>query len=208
MVMAVFFKPQFWYGSLHLYNYMRNSKNCLSIPDWCYVKEYFLINGYWFHPENVLLCGFLCPDSPPNIRREALYYILQAYERYQNNNGEVRIFTNPTEDQLNWNSPNFFHILRWKTLPAEYITLPPVLRHFTPYQLKKYLVDPSSLNFPNFLCHSQKVEEMVKKTTESVTKNVGFEKQFGNFVTGNKVYAVQFFRYTKKPVKVEKILKR
>ena len=186
IVFDTFYKPQFYYGSLHLFNYLKNAMACLDEPHFEFVKDYFLINSYWWHPENVLVCALICPLVPLRIKKQALQIILEAYDRWENNDGEVRYFILPTEDQLNFKANHFFYILRWKALPIEYITFPPILQMFTRQELKDSIKDNNfHTKLPQFLCHTQKCEEWVKKTADSVKRNIGKERQLGNMVASS-----------------------
>ena len=188
MVFKIFFWPQFYYGTEHLYNYLMDCKNCLSLAHFNYVLTYFMTNAYWWHPENVLVCTISSPSSPPNLRQEALEKLLDAYPRFENNDGVIRVpairyFKKPTLAQIDVNAPDFFNILRWDELPPEYVTFTPILKLFTIPQIRQCVTD---MNFhkllPQLVCHTQRCEEWVHKTSDAVTKNQGHEKQLGNMV--------------------------
>ena len=72
------------------HEYIENIKACLTIARFQRLKKYFLKNGYWFNPENILMCALLSPLSPPQIKKRALKYILEARERYANSD-EIRL---------------------------------------------------------------------------------------------------------------------
>ena len=116
--------------------------------------------------------------------------ILRTREREQNNplpNGQVRVFRNPTEDKLNFDSPNFFDVIRWNEVPPEYISSPPYIKNFTVQEIKRNKVDNNVLkNSPNALNHSQHCEGKVKITSQAVENIIGKEKQEGNLVSGVK----------------------
>ena len=182
MVIDIFFHPEFHYGSHHLYMYLKRTKTCLNREHFSPVKQYFLTNAYWFHPENILICGLVSLLSTPEIKAKALKLILQARARERGKNtGEIRYFILPTEDQLNFDAPNFFEVLRWNELEPEYITPPPLLRNFSDNELIESL-NGTPLNIPRFLCHSQHCENAVQKTTAAVTKNIGHTSQISNIV--------------------------
>ena len=162
--------------------YLKRSKACLNREQFSRVKEIILHNGWWFHPENVLICGLLSPLSTPQIQKKALKIILEARARErEQNTGEIRLFETPTEDKLNFDAPNFFEVLRWNELKPEDITPPPLLSIYSDDELKESL-EGKPLNVPRLLCHSQHVEGAVQKTTKSVTKNIGHANQKSNLV--------------------------
>ena len=87
IIIDVFLRPEFYHGSMHLYDYMMNAKNCLDAYDTEYfdhLKQYFIIhNGFWFHPENVLICAAVNPTTPPQIRRKATNILLKIQPNYE-----------------------------------------------------------------------------------------------------------------------------
>ena len=78
MIAEVFLMPEFWNGTMHWFNHMKRAKNCLNRQHFNFVKKYFLINGGWFHPENVLMCTILSPQVTQAIKREALKILLEV----------------------------------------------------------------------------------------------------------------------------------
>ena len=172
MVMDIYFQPQFINGSVHIFNYMKRAKACLSEPHFDFIKQYFLINGGYFHPENMQVAGLLSPHSTPNIRKRAEKMILKSRQIHANRDN-VRRYVFPNGDQVNWNARSWFDFLRWRTLLADYVTPPPVLSIYTPDELKEH----DSIILPDFKCHSQDCENKMKDIEESVLTNVGIKKQ-------------------------------
>ena len=187
MVFDVFLKPEWYHGSSHIFTYAKRSKACLNIEQFTKVKEYFLINGWWFHPENVLACALVSPESTPQMKKKALKIILEARARERaENTGEIRYFINPKEDQLNFDAPNFLEVLRWNQLPLDYITPPPLFKDFSDDELRESIKPKGKpLNIPRFLCHSQHCEGCILKTTKSVTKNIGYANQKSSIIGAN-----------------------
>ena len=105
MVFDVFLMPDFYNGSIHEWNYLRRAKNCLNRETWNYIKQFFFVNGAYFHPENVLISGLKSPLSPPATKVRAKDMIVRAM---QNPPNELRRFKNPTENQVNMDATNFF----------------------------------------------------------------------------------------------------
>ena len=92
---------------------LKHSKACLNEVHFEIVFNYFLINGHWFHPENVSACALVSPESTPEMKRKALKIILEARARERaNNTGEIRYFINPTREQLNLDATNFLDVLK------------------------------------------------------------------------------------------------
>ena len=113
MVFDVHISPKFWNGAIHIFNYAKRAKQCLKKKEhWDVVKKSFITNGYFFQPESVLMCAYLSPLSPPRTKARALKMILKARESYSENTEKIRPFILPTESQLNFDTNNFFDILR------------------------------------------------------------------------------------------------
>ena len=112
MVFDVHFSPKFWNGSIHIFNYAKRCKACLKKEHFEIVKKSFITNGYFLHPENILMCAYLSPLSPPRTKARALKLILKARENYAENIEDVRPFVLPTDDQLNFDTNDFFDVLR------------------------------------------------------------------------------------------------
>lgn len=113
MVFDVHMKPKFWNGSIHIFNYAKRAKACLKKEHWEIVKKSFITNGYFFHPESILMCAYLSPLSPQRTKARALKLILKARETYVENTENVRAFILPTADQLNFDTNDFFEVLRY-----------------------------------------------------------------------------------------------
>ena len=112
MVFDVHLSPKFWNGTIHLFNYVKRSQQCLNKKQFEVVKKCFVNNAYFFHPEAVLFCAYLSPLSPPRTKARALKIILKAREKYVENTDNVRPYVLPTADQLNFDTNNFFDVLR------------------------------------------------------------------------------------------------
>ena len=74
-------KPKFEYTSFHFLKLIKLSKACLAPEDWDFVKQYFIINSHPAHPETILYCAFVCPETTPIMRKEALKRILKSRAR-------------------------------------------------------------------------------------------------------------------------------
>ena len=172
--MEIYFQPLLINGSVHLFNYLKRSKQCLNAVHFDVVKRYFLINGGYFHPENLMVAGLLSPHSTPEIRERAKTYQLNSRLIHENRD-DVRPFFPPLADYINWDLENisFFDILKWTELPPEFVTPSPVMNIYTVDEVKDYY----NLIFPDFKCHSQRCEADMKDIAETVFKNVGQEKQ-------------------------------
>ena len=177
MVLDVYFEPQLYNGSVHLFNYLKRTKACLSQELYDYTKEYFLGNGAFFHPENLLVCGLLSPYSTPRTKELALEFILKARNNHKDRT-DVRKFTLPEDHQIRDNVRNFFTVLDWRSLDPEYVTPPPVLSIYTDEELRDY----NNLVLPNFKNHNQECERVMQDIENSVGSNIGHEKQKASLI--------------------------
>ena len=56
-VISVYLEPEAFNGAKHFFAYFKAAKNCLPIREFEHIKPYFVGNGYFAHPENVLYAG-------------------------------------------------------------------------------------------------------------------------------------------------------
>ena len=151
-IFSIVLKPHLKYGSIHYFNYLQLSKKCLSVPHFKYVYKYFIKNAYFAHSENILLAALFSEEK--HISDRALHYIKEARKWQQKSKAKiVRKLMTPDETQLDLEATNILDFLKWETLAKKNINSPPLLQNFTNHQLE----DPSSLEIPNILCHSQVV---------------------------------------------------
>ena len=170
MIMDVFFKPELWNGSIHWFNYLKRAQKCLNRTHFNFVSNYFYINGGHFHPENMLLCGYYSPMSPPDTKARALEKLLDTRTRYQEHTGVVRKFKNPKQNLWNLNTDNFFDFLNWDEIELEDLSFPPVLRNSDNDKLIRFEVE-----LARFLCHSQ-----VSFTKYMSARNMSFRQVVEN----------------------------
>ena len=119
MIFDVHMSPKFWNGSIHIFNYAKKAKTCLKKKHFEIVKKVFINNGYFFHEENILMCAYIRPLSAPRTKARALELILKAIETYVENTKNVRPFVLPTADQLNFQTNDFFDVLRYLVFENE-----------------------------------------------------------------------------------------
>lgn len=123
-------------------------------------------NGYFGHPENVLLA--MLADDRKEIREQACSRILQS----RSNIPHLRKFEIPS---FNFDASDYFKIIKWED---NTITEPPLLRDLSTDELQQ-ITDATSNDsikyIKKFPCHTQAVERTVKLVSEScmlVTNNV------------------------------------
>jgi hypothetical protein len=132
-------------------------------------------NGYFGHPENVLLS--MITDDRKEIRELGVRRILKARNR-QVVNG-VRQFTVP---KLNLNADDYTTLIDWQTSA---ITEPPLTVELSHACLTGLVASHNVpvLHFPKFPCHTQSVERCVKLVTESCGAVCGEKARDGFILT-------------------------
>ena len=150
-------KPEVKYGPIHLYNIIIRSRymspNLRNI-----IEKIIQVNGYFAHPENILL-GMI-GDDRSHIRELGLRRILKA--RSDNIETSIRQFKIPN---INFKANDYIGLINWQTVT---ITEPPITKNFSTDQLKHMIANvPHQIDILHFPCHSQAVERLVKLVTES-----------------------------------------
>ena len=168
-------KPEFINGTFHFFNYLKNAKACLSPAHFKICLKYFLINSYFAHPENLLLCALLSPLSSANEKDRALELILQIRSMERSN--EVRKFFPIAENEVNCDSDNIIDLINWNEIDKYKMTPPPLLEKYSDEDLKS-----GKIQLEKLLCHSQHNERAVKQTSKSVLKSHDYLKQKSDIV--------------------------
>ena len=157
--MDIVLKPKFEYTSFHYLKLIKLSKACLAAEDWDFMKTYFIINSHPAHPETVLYCAFVCPETTQIMRDESLKLILAARVRRRRSRARgVRRYKYPKASQLNFEATNIMElILDWTK--TRYITDPPALRHISDADLIAFAKGEKELDFLHLLSHNQPCEK-------------------------------------------------
>ena len=115
-------------------------------------------NGYFGHPENILLS--MIADDRPAIRELGLRRILKARNRQHT----LRVFKLPT---LNFNATDYIGLIDWQDQTV--ITEPPLTMNKTDEELLRYIREEETpyLVYERFPCHTQAVKRCVKLVTEA-----------------------------------------
>lgn len=164
-------KPSCKDGSRHLWMQMKRSRY---LPDEmkAVVDPVIQRNGYFGHPENILLA--MLTDEKQHIRQLGLRRIMRARASKVRLRG-VRSFEVPP---LNFNADEYFDIIDWQKC---LLTEPPVTKSLSDEELESLIQNESTavVEFPRFPCHTQAVERCVKSVTEAATAVVGQEARDG-----------------------------
>nr|CAH7728928.1 unnamed protein product [Callosobruchus chinensis] len=126
-------------------------------------------NAYFAHPENILLS--MISDDRKHVRELGLRRILKS--RSAAHSEIIRQFTVP---KLNFNATDYTELINWMEVD---VTPPPVLANITNEDLKLFIENNDTLEFPRFPCHTQAVERCVKLVTEASSCVIGEEARDG-----------------------------
>ena len=116
-------------------------------------------NGYWAHPEQLLLA--MVADEDRESRTEAIRHIRAARQRGKQEQ-EVRSFSLPT---INFDAQRYVDLIDWA---AEDVTEPPLLRGLSDSELGE--ISAASLRIPAYPVHTQAVERAVRDVTEASSR--------------------------------------
>ena len=164
-------KPSCKDGSKHLWMQMNRSRY---LPDdiKTVVDPVIQRNGYFGHPENILLT--MLTDERSAIRELGLRRIMRARASKTRLRG-VRCFEVPT---LNFDAAEYIDMINWQNCV---ITEPPATKSLSDEELESLVRTPETpvVQFPRFPCHTQAVERSVKAVTEASIAVMGQEARDG-----------------------------
>lgn len=115
-------------------------------------------NGYFGHPENVLLS--MISDERQNIRELGLRRILKARLEKSSILREFRV------PKLQFDASEYFDLIDWKNTG---VTEPPLTMNVTEADIRLFVAThgDSTVDFDRYPCHTQSVERCVKIVTEA-----------------------------------------
>ena len=129
-------------------------------------------NGYFGHPEAIILAMLVDPDQ--NVRELALRRILKARKKPETG---VRVFQIP---EFNFKAKSYVDLIDWQNCQ---LTEPPITTHLSNEDIVQLIKSGecpmSALGNMNFPCHTQCVERGVKLTTEASLAVIGETKRGG-----------------------------
>lgn len=159
-------------GAKHLFKMVQF---CEYLPEdlKCLVHKVINRNGYFGHPENVLLCMLF--DERLHIRRLAYLKIMKARASEAPEN-EIRYFSIPS---FNFDAKDYYELVDWQNVVW---SEPPITTKLTKEDLEEVVQYPESSAISyvrNYPCHSQAVERAVKVVTEAAVTVCGYERRDG-----------------------------
>lgn len=154
--------PFLQFGAIHLWTAIKAAREFSGEVKNIFEKV-ISKNGYFAHPENLLLAMLF--DCRDNIRELAINRILIARQHLQNN---VRYFKPPV---ILFNAEDYTDLIDWQ---ACNLTEPPLTMELSEEYLKNCIHKKKMIEISvNFPCHTQAVERCVKVVTEASSKVCG-----------------------------------
>lgn len=163
-------RPSCRHGSYHFFGIIKKSR---FLPEELkkVVDPVLQRNGYYGHPENLLLA--MLADERKHIRELGLRRILKCRQEKHNEN-QVRQFNIP---DFNFNADDYFELINWRSIT---VTEPPLTVKILNSDLQEMISDvPAEIDILKFPCHSQAVERCVKLVTEASAAVCGYEARDG-----------------------------
>ena len=155
-------------GALHVWQTIHNSRY-FSVDLRAVVDPVIQCNGYFRHPENILLC--MLSDERKHIRELAMRHILRARsEQYG-----LRLFMIL---KLNFEAKEKIDLINWQQTP---ISEPPIFVNNSADDIEMFVAsgDTPLMDFPKYSCHTQAVERCVKLVTELSSSVCGVKARDG-----------------------------
>ena len=129
-------------------------------------------NGYFAHPENILLS--MISDSRPNIRELAWRRIKNARVARKGLSSRPRVFKIP-EIVVDCGI-DYINMINWKSVE---VTEPPITMNVTDSELDSFILDKTVFDFENYPLHTQAVERAIKLVSEASSKVCGQDSRDG-----------------------------
>ena len=184
-------RPHCYYGATHLWKAIHLSRFLPSaerdIVDKCIQQ-----NGFYGHPENVLLNMLV--DDRKHIRELAARKIKVARETNDSENsslGEIRKFTIP---KLNFEAIDYYELVNWIDFPR---LEPPITCKLLQSELEEAVKTGHIPDLKKYPCHTQAVERHVKVVTDAARSVCGKERREG-FIRAKLESRKKMSKYTTK----------
>jgi len=133
------------------------------------IKPVIQRNGYWAHPEALLVA--MTSDSDQAVRAAAVQVIMQHRSIQAQHPSEVRPYKIPS---INFDAETYVDMINWET---ELVTEPPLLADSSDEVIEGILRSPKE--FSNYPVHTQAVEQAVRVVTEASVAVVGQKARHG-----------------------------
>jgi len=161
--------PSVFQGAKHLHK-MINASRFLETENRAVIDKVLQNNAYFAHPENLLLS--MIYDDSAMVRELGYRRILKAKQTPKSQN--VRNFMIP---KLRFDADEYHQMIDWQEID---LTEPPILTKLTETEIKELIeTNEKPQGMPNFPCHTQAVERIIKLVTDASATVVGQENRDG-----------------------------
>ena len=126
-----------------------------------FVEDVMTRNCYFAHPENLLLA--MSKDEDVEIKTKALALIAQAREKETPN---LRVYQ---KVKINFSAKSYHDMIDWEKVP---LTEPPMYKGIPIDEIDDFEV-------PDYKCHTQGTERMVKLVTKASQQVFGHQRREG-----------------------------
>ena len=164
---------------LHLFAEIQRQRTLFAGEELELLQRNVQINGYFSHPENLLLS--MLADNRSTIRAKAVSMVLKV--RRSSVQQGIRSFILP---KINFGAASYHQLVTFQNTTRAAPTFtswkgdhlrvsePPLLASLSDLQIKDFTAVPLALKYPN---HTQSVERAVKDTTEISARLTGEDRQ-------------------------------
>ena len=160
-------------GARNFHLSIKLARQCLDKDKFEYVLGYIAINGYYGHPDNVLLSAVFDPDQ--NVRERAVILIREIRAYWHERPGFRQFQLHHTS--IKWNAAHYLDLYDWNTFPKQHYCSPPLLRNFSNDDLWDHAKGRRVIKLPDIPVHSQAVERWVQDTAKAAETQIGHKKR-------------------------------
>ena len=158
-------------GSKSFFEMVRGYQEILTLDEQDIIEPVLSRNNFFGNPENVLIS--MLYDNSKSIRKKAVAAILEAWERANESNNDLRKFvTHP----INMKASSYVELVDWKN--KNQIFEPPLTMKCSNEDLFAQIDNPGrGLQVPDVPYHTQSVERHVKLVSEVSSRVYGFRNR-------------------------------
>lgn len=159
--------PEFHMGPIHFHKMVKLARESMDEDDFKFACKYFQINGFWAHPENILVA--MLKDPKFSIRSKAVDIILKARTKEKDEETFRRFIVPP---KINFLAEKYYELVDMNLRSNHYF--PPILRKFSDDEIRVCAAENSNFDLPingipNHQTSNEKLVQDVYKTSQQVT---------------------------------------
>ena len=186
---ALFYIKENWHvskGPLHVFHVLQLSKKLLQYekPElFTIVKNVIQNNGYFLHPENMLVAMVHDPDGPVRSKAIKIIESLREHEEEEPDEedllealeaGDLGIRRFDVPSKINFEAKSYTQLINFKDFDLFEMCSPPILKEYSIDDIK---ARNFTHDFQKVPAHSQHVERFVSLTSEAGKHAVGHDSR-------------------------------